>query len=190
MGRKPLPAPKKQLNIAFDQNTRRILESEAQRRNRSIADEIRQRIERTIAQDAQAKDIAAQYEEDVEDVIQGWITRMAGIDEYYGQRTSELGWDAMWLAHAVRFSDDVRWFNDTRVYAALLETLQIWLDAIKPLPEDDDSDVTRQMKEREYDPKTLGRTIAMLHLRDADSYAQRRVEKETKRKTEKDKRQK
>jgi hypothetical protein len=163
MGRKPLPAAarKQQLNVALDQNTRRLLESIAEDSQRSVADEIRQRVERTLLQDSLLRGRGR----DAEAVIRNYLERMLREEEQYGQATLELGWDIMELAHDVRFSDQVGWSMHSMVHAALVEAVTTWLNAIKPSPDEDDKSVTEQMKQQDYNPQTLGRTVAQLRIR-------------------------
>ena len=166
MGRKPLPAAarKQQLNVALDKDTRQHLESSAKLSQRSVADEIRQRIERTLLQDALVR--SSRTGEDVETVIRHGLERMVREEELYGRATRELGWDIMELAHDVRFSDTIGWLDHSAVHAALVEAINTWLNAIKPSPDEDDKGVTEQMKQQDYNPQSLGRTIAQLRIRD------------------------
>jgi hypothetical protein len=167
MGRKPLPAAarKRQLNVALDKDTRQHLELSAKDSQRSVADEIRQRIERTLLQDALVRLVADKREQDIESLIRLCLERMVREEERYGEATRELGWDVMEFAHEVRFSNNVGWLDHSRVHAALVEAINTWLNALKPSPEDDDKEITEMMEKTDYNPQALGRTIAQLRIR-------------------------
>jgi len=167
MGRKPLPAAvrKRQLNVALDGGTRGLLEESAKLSQISVADEIRHRLERTFEQDKLVREMALKKGQSVEDLILDRLKQMLRQEENFGLGTIELGQAVMELAHDVRFSDTVGWVDHSKVYAALVEAIDTWLNAIKPSSEDDDKEVTELMEKEDYNAQATGKTIAQLRLR-------------------------
>ncbi|HEY2230551.1 MAG TPA: hypothetical protein VGI22_22980 [Xanthobacteraceae bacterium] len=171
MGRKPLPAEarKRQLNVALDEGVRRHLEIAALDQGRSLTDEVRSRLQRTVQQDVYVlhytgetiKPDLRELEDEIIKLLQR--ERIDGLQ--FDEPTRRLASDIKELARDVSFSKEAGWHQHSLVHAALVVAINTWLNAVKPLPALDDASVTEQMEQRDYDPQSIGKTIAHLHLR-------------------------
>jgi hypothetical protein len=103
-----------QMGVAFPDELRAKLDAAAAESGNSIAEEIRQRVERSFAQDAAKK---AQ-----------------------DPKTRELADDVTWLADAITYQvkpdgDPLwSWHSNVATHAALAEAVKTWIEIIKPLP--------------------------------------------------------
>jgi hypothetical protein len=118
MGRKPLPASslKKPFNLLLDEPLRAALEEAAAANGRTVTDEIRQRLERTLLE-----------------------------DEKFDEPTQGLGFAIMELAASIQrqSANGVAWHQHPRAFEALKQSMLTWLDGAKltepgPVPFDDD----------------------------------------------------
>jgi hypothetical protein len=131
-----------QMGVAFPDDLRAKLDAAAAESGNSIAEEIRQRVERSFAQDAAKK---AQDE-----------------------KTQELADDVTWLADAITYQvkpegDSLwAWHSNVATHAALAEALRSWMEIIKPLPVGllDPGDPPTLGLLGPGDPPTLGRATA------------------------------
>jgi len=121
----------KQLKVALDDNLRDRLEEASAAAGRSLAQEIRRRIEFTTHVDP-----ATQQRID------------------YDKETTQLAADVMWLAFEVSRQMGVPWNRDHNAHQAVAVAIQTWLDMTRPPLERELSDQFRP------DPQTLGRSIA------------------------------
>jgi hypothetical protein len=93
---------KRQLGVALDDQVRSLLENLASKSDRSIADEIRNRIERTIDQDL------------------------------FDPATRKLGLAIMELARGIQENSGCRWYEQPKAHEALAEGVATLLDGLKP----------------------------------------------------------
>jgi predicted DNA-binding protein len=121
----------KQLKVALDDNLRVRLEEASAAAGRSLAQEIRSRIEFTTHFDP---------------------TTRRRID--YDKETKQLAADVMWLAFEVSRQVGVPWNRNHNAYQAVAIAIQTWLEMTRPPFERELSDQFRP------DPPTLGRSIA------------------------------
>ena len=94
---------KKQLGVALDDQVRLLLENVARQSDRSIADEIRNRIERTIELDTlpPLADAASKSGRSVQDEVKQRLRRSFG-EENFDRATRKLGFAIMELAHGIQ----------------------------------------------------------------------------------------
>jgi hypothetical protein len=113
MGRKPLPAAlrKKQFNVALDDDTRASLEKIATEHGQTVADEIRQRLDRTLLE-----------------------------DEKFDELTRHLGSTVMDLAASIQRhgAKGVAWHQHPKAFEALTQAIMTWLEGQKPPEADPD----------------------------------------------------
>jgi|SRR5215468_10806411 len=95
----------RQLSIALDDNLRERLEKLATSTGRSLADEIRYRLELALH-----------------------------LEGEFDRETRELGYDLMSLARDVRLHSEVPWHAHPKAHEALIEAVATWLDGVKPKP--------------------------------------------------------
>jgi hypothetical protein len=164
-------ARRRQLGVALDDRLRELLESLAAESNRSIADEIRSRVERTLEQDEmiKASTVPAVVGADggpvsAEEEIEARLSRTLAEDEHrraFDDQTRELADDIMQLARDVQeHAGGVNWHADPKAHEALVAALTTWLETLRPAaapPEDHWRD--------DDDPATVGRTLARAHQR-------------------------
>jgi hypothetical protein len=93
---------KRQLGVALDDQVRALLENLASKSDRSIADEIRNRIERTIDQDV------------------------------FDPATRKLGLAIMELAHGIQENSGCRWYEQPKAHEALAEGVTTLIEGLKP----------------------------------------------------------
>jgi hypothetical protein len=164
-----------QLTLALDAGTRARLEQTAKREGRSLGDEIRRRIERTLSQDALLNEVGLSQRPDLrfetEDQIRYYIERAIAVktrfDDNYDGETQWLGEAIMMLARDVRFSDEVTWRHSTLVYQALVVAVTAYLAGQAPAPQMliESDDLNSEMRRAGY-PEVFGRTVAIMRLRD------------------------
>ena len=92
----------RQISIALDAETRDELEERAIAVGRSIADEIRRRIERTLYEDK------------------------------FDPETRDLAFDIMTLAAEVEHLNGIPWHKHPKAHQALAEAVMTWLDGLTP----------------------------------------------------------
>jgi hypothetical protein len=161
----------RQIGVALDDDLRERLDQVAKAQGRSVADEVRSRLERTLRQDNYLRLEKLGASEIAEAVrrFEAEIIRLLKIERenerLFDEPTQELARDIMNLARDVGFSANANWHQHSLVHAALAEAINAWLDGRKPSPNEDDKDITEQMKQRNYDPKSFGKTVAHLCLR-------------------------
>lgn len=153
---------KKQLGVALDDEVRSQLEELALKSNRSIADEIRSRIERTLKQDAfPGLAAAAAAHKQPTTIDKEILNRVATtlLDEMiYDQQTRGLAHQLKGLAKHVLRHTKHAWHAHPKAHEAFTEAVRTWLEDSPPAG----------VKEEQWgqdDPKTLGRAIARMARR-------------------------
>jgi hypothetical protein len=157
-------ARKRQVGVALDDRLREELEASAEALGRNISDEIRSRLERTIEQDRHMPRIRGSVDQlrNNEFEIIRLLVRQRELEYLFDRPTQELGDDVIRLAHDVGVPE-AEWHQHPAVHAALVEAINTWLNAIKPSEEN--KDISQQMKQRGYDPQSMGRTVAHIRFR-------------------------
>ena len=124
---------KRQLGVALEDRLREQLEALASKAGRSIADEIRQRVERTLEQDALAPLVAAASESgrSVADEIMRRLETTFFQDQF-DLHTRKLGYDIMMLARAVEETSTFGWYAHPKGHEAMTEAVISWLEGLKP----------------------------------------------------------
>jgi hypothetical protein len=184
-------ARKQQISIAFDPELRARLEAMAKAQGVSIADEIRNRLDGTLVQDAYAHGLdARKNRREVEEEIIRLLRRERREEHLFDAPTRELALDIKELARAVSFSREAGWHNNSIVYAALVAAVNTFLTAQKPLPEDDDKGVIEEMEQLDYEPQSTGRALAHLRLREKEDNNHRERERLQERQKQTQERQK
>lgn len=150
---------KKQLGVALDDQVRLLLENVARQSDRSIADEIRNRIERTIELDTlpPLADAASKSGRSVQDEVKQRLRRSFG-EENFDRATRKLGFAIMELAHGIQENSGCRWYEQPKAYEALVEGVTTLLEALKPAAATED-------RWGQDDPRTVGRLLARSALR-------------------------
>ena len=128
---------KRQLNVALEDETREQLEKAAAQTGRTLANEIRHRVQQTFQEE---REFDA-------------VTRM-------------LGRDIMRLAAEVDLTSEGRWYEHQTAHAAVVAAIAAWLELIKP-PRGAVTALLSEPSTQQGldDPETLGRTIARLRFR-------------------------
>jgi hypothetical protein len=150
---------KRQLGVALDDQLRSLLESLASKSDRSIADEIRSRIERTLELDTLAPlaDAATKSGRS----IQAEVTRrlMHTFDQdLFDPATRKLGLAIMELARGIQENSGCRWYEQPKAHEALAEGVTTLLEGFKPAAATED-------QWGQDDPQTVGRLLARSTLR-------------------------
>jgi hypothetical protein len=147
---------KRQLNVGLDDETRAWLEEAAAQTGRTLAEEIRHRLQLTFWEDRE-----------------------------FDPPTRQFGKDIMRLATEVEATSAGMgyWYEHQRTHAAVAAAVAAWLELIKPPRSDDDDLLDGTAEGALDDPETLGRTIARLRFRtrhvreEIASYTQARRDK-------------
>jgi hypothetical protein len=150
---------KRQLGVALDDQLRSLLESLASKSDRSIADEIRSRIERTIELDTLPPLVDAASKSNRS--IQAEVTRrlMHTFDQdLFDPATRELAIHIMELARGIQENSGCRWDEQPKAHEALVEGVTTLIEGLKP-------PATAEDQWGQDDPRTVGRLLARSTLR-------------------------
>jgi hypothetical protein len=152
---------KRQLGVALDDQLRSTLEALANKSDRSVADEIRSRIERTLKQDALPglanASAARKRQRSIDEEILHRVS-MTLLDEMlHDQQTRRLARELMSLARHVLHHTGHAWHAHPKAHEAFTEAVTTWLD--------DSTPAVAEGQWGQDDPKTLGRAIARMERR-------------------------
>jgi predicted DNA-binding protein len=155
-------ARKLQISIALDTELRELLEELANEAGRSIADEIRERIERTLDQD-KLMFIPAKGRRRIAVEIKDRLLQSLDEDQF-DWPTRGLARDIMTLAEDIKASGvgAYAWHQHVKAHEALAAAVMVWLESIKPPHQ---RSAAPEALFGPDDPQTLGRTIARVRLR-------------------------
>jgi predicted DNA-binding protein len=149
-------ARKLQISIALDAGLRDRLEKLASDAGRSIADEIRQRIERTLEQDRLQPlvDAASKRGRSTAEEIEDRVKQTLKEEELFDASTRWLAAEIRLLARDVQRQTGHAWRAHPKSHEALVEAIATVLEQVKPrIVEGED-------KWGSDDPRTLGRAVA------------------------------
>jgi hypothetical protein len=159
---------RRQINVALDDAVRERLETLAKELGRSVGDEIRHRIERTLQQDQRvATNVFISYASgksavDKQRAIEAEIaTRLdftLNLDQF-DEPTRDLAYDLMVLARHIKEISGFAWHKHPKATEALIAAMQAWLEAEKP---------ENAAGEFPDEPRTLGRTLAATRRREEE----------------------
>jgi hypothetical protein len=127
-------AKKRQLGVALDDWVREELEKAAARSGRSLADEIRHRVERTFQLDAiaQVHGAAAERERSIEEEVEARLF-FSFVEKYFQDpKTQELENDIARIARIIWDYSGHPWHQHPKSHAALAEAIRALLVAATP----------------------------------------------------------
>jgi hypothetical protein len=156
-------AKKRQLGVALDDRVRGQLEALATHAGRSIADEIRQRIERSLKQDDLIQGVPKREGESVEDTISRLLFDAVMDELMSDDPTSGLASDIKGIAYDINHYSGHLWHKHPKSHAALIEAVQYLLASLTPPPLEPTTEDHWADPLSPGDPQTFGRTLAKRH---------------------------